>query len=153
MSPLIKSDAKVQLLSSIPLFTKCNARQLRRIAALTVALDVPDGQVLCREGQIGTEFFVIIEGEAAVTVRGRHKANIGGGGFCGEMAILDGGPRVASVTTTAPTKVLVLSRREFEDLLAMAPEIAFSLLQAMAQRLREADLANRGRRAGAPIGA
>jgi CRP-like cAMP-binding protein len=152
MSPLIKSDAKVQLLRSIPLFTKCNARQLRRIAALTAALDVPKGQVLCREGEIGTEFFVIIEGEAAVTMRGRHRASIGAGGFCGEMAILDGGPRVASVTTTAPTRVLVLSRREFEDLLAVAPEIALSLLQAMAQRLRAADLANRGRRAGAPIG-
>ena len=149
----IKSDAKIQLLRSIPLFSKCNARQLRQIAALAVALDVPKGEVLCREGEVGTEFFVIIEGEAAVSVHGRRKATIGAGGFCGEMAILDGGRRVASVITTAPTRTLVLSRREFEDLLTVAPEISLSLLQAMAHRLREADLAHRERRAGAPIGA
>src|ERR1700686_1007397 len=110
MSPLFKSDAKMQLLRSIPMFSKCNARQLRQIAALTVALELPKGDVLCREGDIGTEFFVIIEGEAAVSVRGRHRATIGPGGFCGEMAILDSGPRVASVTTTTPARVLVLSR-------------------------------------------
>jgi len=149
---MIKSDAKMQLLHSIPLFAKCNSRQLRRIAALTVALDLPKGDVLCREGQIGTEFFVIVDGEAAVTMRGRHPATIGPGGFCGEMAILDGGPRVASVVTATPTRVLVLSRWEFENLLTLAPEIALSILRAMAQRLRAADLANRERRPGSPVG-
>jgi CRP-like cAMP-binding protein len=146
MSLRIKSDAKMQLLQSIPLFSKCNSRQLRRIAALTVALEVPKGDVLCREGEIGNEFFVIVDGEASVKVRGRQRAVIGPGGFCGELAILDGGPRVASVTTTVPSRVLVLSRREFEDLLAMSPEIAVSMLRAMAHRLREADLAPRERR-------
>ena len=152
MSPLIKSDAKMQLLRSVPLFATCNSRQLSRIAALTVALDVPQGEVLCREGQAGTEFFVIVDGEAAVSVKGRRRATIGPGGFCGELAILDGGPRVASVSTTVPTRVLVLSRSEFQGLLRLAPEIALNLLRAMAGRLREADLANREQRAGAPIG-
>ena len=65
---------------------------LRQIAVLTVVLDLPKGEVLCREGEMGNEFFVIIEGEAAVSVQGRRRATIGPGGFCGEMAILDGGP-------------------------------------------------------------
>ncbi len=153
MSPLIKSDAKVRLLRSIPLFAKCNARQLRQIASLTVALDLPAGEVLCREGHIGTEFFVIIEGEAIVSVQGRNRATIGSGGFCGEMAILDGGTRVASVATSTPTRALVLSRSEFENLLTVSPEITLALLRAMGHRLREADLALRERRSGAPIGA
>jgi len=152
MSPLIKSDAKMRLLGSIPLFATCNSRQLRRIAALTVALDLPAGEVLCREGQAGTEFFVIVEGGAAVSVKGRRRATIGAGGFCGELAILDGGPRVASVSTTVPTRVLVLSRSEFQDLLKLTPEIALNLLRAMAGRLRDADLAQREQSAGAPIG-
>lgn len=152
MSPLIKADAKVSLLRSVPLFAKCNIRQLRQIAALTVDLELPVGEVLCREGEIGTEFFVIIDGAAVVTVHGKRRATIGPGGFCGEMAILDGGTRVASVVTTLPTRVLVLSRREFEHLLSTAPEIAFALLRAMAQRLREADLP-RGERTSPPVGA
>ena len=151
MSPRIKSDAKIQLLRSIPLFSKCNSRQLRRVSGLTVALEVPEGEVLCREGEVGTEFFVIVDGEASVKVQGRQRATIGSGGFCGELALLDGGPRVASVTTTVPSRVLVLSRREFEDLLRIAPEIAVSMLTAMAHRLREADLAPRERRV--PFGA
>jgi len=152
MSPLIKSDAKMRLLGSIPLFATCNSRQLRRIASLTVALDLPEGTVLCREGQAGTEFFVIVDGAAAVSVKGKHRATIGPGGFCGELAILDAGPRVASVKTTVPTQVLVLSRSEFQDLLKLTPEIALNLLRAMAGRLREADLAQRGQLAGAPVG-
>ena len=153
MSPLVKSDAKVQLLRSIPLFTKCTARDLRQIAALTVALDLPKGEVLCREGEMGTEFFVIIEGEAAVSVQGRRRATLGPGGFCGEMAILDGGPRVATVATTTAARVLVLSRQEFENLLTVSPEIALGLLKAMAHRLRDADVAQRDRHTHPPIGA
>jgi len=152
MSPMIKTDAKIQLLRSIPLFSKCNSRQLRQIAALTVALELPEGQTLCREGEVGTEFFVFINGEAVVSARGRRLATIGPGGFCGEMAILDGGPRVASVTTTSPSSVLVLSRWEFENLLKLVPEIAVNLLRAMAHRLREADLAGRERPMRAPSG-
>jgi CRP-like cAMP-binding protein len=151
MSPLIKADAKVSLLRSVPLFARCNSRQLRQIAALTVDLELPVGEVLCKEGEIGTEFFVIIDGEAVVRVHGKPRATIGPGGFCGEMAILDGGKRVASVVTTTPSRVLVLSRQEFEHLLSTAPEIALALLRAMAQRLREADLSRRERPAS-PVG-
>jgi CRP/FNR family transcriptional regulator, cyclic AMP receptor protein len=152
MPSLIRSDAKTQLLRSIPLFAGCNTRQLRQIAALTVALELPAGDVLCREGELGTEFFILIDGGADVSVQGRHRATIGPGGFCGEMAILDGGPRVASVVTTVPTKVLVLSLSEFQNLLSLVPEIALKLLKAMAQRLREADLAYRQHPPGAPVG-
>ena len=102
---------------------------------------------------MGTEFFVIVDGEAIVSVHGRRKATIGPGGFCGELAILDGGPRVASVVTAVPSRILTLSRQEFQSLLNIAPEIALNLLRAMAHRLREADLARSGHGAGAPIGA
>lgn len=153
MSPLIKSDAKVALLGSIPLFARCNRKELGRIAAITSAVDLPQGDVMCEQGRYGSEFFVIIEGGATITVQGQVKAAIGPGDFCGEMALLDGGPRVASVTTDSPSRVLVLTRQEFDGLLRVNPGIGRHLLAAMAERLRAADEAGTPERDRAPIGA
>ena len=151
MSPLVKSDAKVQLLRSIPMFTKCTTRDLRQIAALTVALDLPKGEVLCREGELGTEFFVIIEGEAAVSVR------VGAGP---PSALADSAGRWRSWTAARvsprsrrPPRRGSLSCRAIENLLTVSPEIALSLLKAMAHRLRDADVAQRDRHTHPPIGA
>jgi len=149
----LKPDAKVALLASIPLFAHCNKRDLRRIAALTSAVEVPAGDVLCREGTPGSEFFVIVDGAAVITVGGKPVAKIGSGDFCGELALLDGGPRIASVTTTEPTRVLVLHRGEFEGLLVVAPDIGHNLLTALAGRLRDADRPPEERTSPGVIGA
>ena len=91
-------DAKVELLSNVPLFSACSNRDLRRIAALVDEIDVREGHVLIRQGEPGRECFVIAEGKAKATVRGSGSAALGPGDVVGEMSVLDQGPRSATVT-------------------------------------------------------
>jgi CRP-like cAMP-binding protein len=133
-----KSD-HIRLLGGVSLFRACTDKELAHIASLTTEIDVPADDVLCREGESGSEFFVIIDGEASVTIDGQLRAKIGPGNFFGEMALLDGGPRIATVTATTPSRLLVLSRQEFFSLLDGAPRVARQLLTAVGARLRAAE--------------
>ena len=133
-----KRHAQTELLAGVDLFYGCFRRELARIAALTTEVAVPAGQVICREGDPGDEAFVVIGGAARVTVGEREIATVGPGGFFGEMAILDGGPRIATVTSLEPMRLLVLSRREFYAVLAEVPYVAGHMLTAVGARLRSA---------------
>jgi CRP/FNR family transcriptional regulator, cyclic AMP receptor protein len=84
----------------------------------------------------GQEFFVIISGSASVDRGGVHLADVGPGDFQGEIALLDGGPRTATVTATTPMKLLVATHREFSSLLDTTPLIARRMLPALAHRVR-----------------
>lgn len=136
-----KRQAQIDLLAGVDLFYGCFRRELARIAALTTEMAVPAGRVICREGDPGDEAYVVIEGTAAVTVADREIATVGPGGFFGEMAILDGGPRFATVTAQEPMRLLVLSRREFYAVLAEVPYVAGHMLTAVGSRLRGAQRA------------
>ena len=130
-------DPKVARLSAIRLFSACSKRDLQRIAALTMEVDAPAGKTLIRQGDIGREAFVIQEGKARVTIRGK-KARIMGPGECfGELALLNAGPRTATVTAETDMKLLVLGSREFSSLLEDVPSVARHVLAAVADRLRE----------------
>ncbi len=133
------------------LFAECTNDELERIAALTEARRVPAGQVILREGDPGGEFFVVVDGHSEVSVDGQRVAEIGPGSFFGEMALLDGGERVATVTARTDLDVLVLHREEFNEMLAMAmPTLAPKLLSVVGRRVRELE-ARRG--TGVPFGA
>ena len=133
----MRHDAKVERLAGIALFTDAGPRQLERIAELCTEVSVRDGQVLCREGGPGHEFFVLEEGTAAVTVGGAQVAEFGPGDFFGELALLDGsGARTATVTATSAGMVLVLTASEFHSLLESEPSVAVRLLPAIGRRLR-----------------
>jgi CRP/FNR family transcriptional regulator, cyclic AMP receptor protein len=95
--------------------------------------------VLCREGHTGTECFVVRSGEATVTIAGDEVASIGPGGFFGELALLDGAPRVATVTAATDLSVVVLSRSEFDQMPTRLPGISRRILRAVAARLRAVD--------------
>jgi CRP-like cAMP-binding protein len=95
--------------------------------------------VLVEQGRIGMEFFLIVDGSAAVTRSGKKVATLGPGAHFGELALLDRRPRSASVTSETDMDVLVLSQRQFNTLLAAVPTIARKMLAALADRLREAD--------------
>ena len=127
---------KRDLLAQVRLFHSCRAEELDRLASVTTELDVPPGQVLCREGQAGHEFFVVVEGQARVTMRERELATLGPGSFFGEMALLDGGPRIATVTAATPMKLLVLHRREFRHLLGRGPTVVTEVLSVVGERMR-----------------
>jgi len=131
--------SKAQDLKSIWLFSNCTASELRKIRSSLDELNVPAGKLLVEEGRIGTEFFIIVSGTAAVTRNGKKVATLGPNAHFGELALLDRRPRSASVESVTEMDLLVLSQRQFNGLLESVPTIARKLLAALANRLREAD--------------
>jgi CRP-like cAMP-binding protein len=132
-------DAKLELLSEVPLFSACNKRELGRIASLTDQIDVPEGKVLTRQGDPGRECFVIAEGHAKATMRGRRSVRLAPGSFFGEMSLLDQRPRSATVTAETDMHLLVLGSRDFSALLVEVPTVARRIMRGLAERLREAE--------------
>jgi CRP-like cAMP-binding protein len=128
-------DAKVDLISRVPLFATCSKKELRRIAALADELDLPEGKVLIREGDRGREFFVLLEGRVDVRRKGRQVDTLQRGDFFGEVALVSDTPRTATVTSLTPLRVLVIVDRDFRGLLREEPEIQRKVLVALADRL------------------
>lgn len=128
-------DTKVEALKQSPLFEGLSRKQLAPLARLTDDLDVPAGTMLCQEGSRGREFFVIIEGEAAVTRGGKPVATIGAGEFFGEIALLERVVRTATVTAATPLRFFVVSDQAFNALLDTDPSIERKLLLNLARRL------------------
>lgn len=136
---MARGDAKLQHLQSVRLFAACTKKELQTLGKVTDELEFADGKALCEEGTPGHEFFLILEGTAKVKRKGRSVAALTEGSYFGELALLDGGLRNATVTADGPLKVLVLGQREFAGVLEEVPTLARKLLQTMAGRLREAD--------------
>jgi CRP/FNR family cyclic AMP-dependent transcriptional regulator len=132
-------DAKLELLGNVRLFSTCNRRELARIASLADEVDVPKGKVLIRQGEPGRECFVIAEGRAKATMRGKGTAVLGPGSFFGEMSLLDQGPRSATVTAETDMRLLVLGSREFSALINEVPVVAVRMMRGLAERLRAAE--------------
>jgi CRP/FNR family transcriptional regulator, cyclic AMP receptor protein len=137
-----RRDPKLERLSQVQLFAECNQRELSRIAALSVEIEVPEGRVLMKQGDPGNEAFFILEGRARAAIRGKGTATLGPGTCFGEMALLeDRGRRSATVSAETAMRLLVLSSREFASLLDDAPDVARKVLAAVATRLRDAERA------------
>lgn len=108
---------------SIPLFEGVRRRRLGEVARLLDEVAVAPGRALTREGELGREFFVIVEGSAEVRRGDRLVGTLGPGDFCGELALLVGPTRSATVVATAPLRLLVAGRREFGALVGSFPTI------------------------------
>jgi CRP-like cAMP-binding protein len=134
------SNDHIRLLRSVPLFKHLNARELGRIDRFLTIHDLAAGELLTREEAVGREAFIILSGQAAVTISGRRIKTVGPGEVIGEMALLDRQPRTATVTALEPMRVFVVDPRSFNSLLA-EPEIARKLLETEVGRLRVADSA------------
>jgi CRP-like cAMP-binding protein len=132
----MRNDAKIERLAGIPLFAGLHERQLEQVARFCTEVRVEAGRTLCREGEAGHEFFVLESGTAAVTVGGSQVATLGAGDFFGELALLDAGPRNATVTAESDVNVLVLTRQEFMTVLEEEPVVAVRMLPAIGARLR-----------------
>lgn len=126
-------------LSKVPMFEALSKKDLQQLAKLAEDVDIPEGKELVKEGSPGREFFVIAQGKAKVTSKNRTLATLGPGDFFGELALLDGSPRNATVTADTEMEVVVLGQREFLGLLNKVPSLAIKLLKGMASRLRDAD--------------
>jgi len=139
--PGVDDDDRVDLLKTVPLFRECSKRQLRSIAGICETFDVPGGTVLTRLGEPGEEFFLIIDGTVHVDVSPRRQVRLGAGEYFGEMSLLDGEPRSASVVAEGPLRLLVIRRPSFQKLLDNTPGIGRGLLVTLSRRVREAERA------------
>jgi CRP/FNR family cyclic AMP-dependent transcriptional regulator len=133
----LRKDAKVSVLAQIPLFERCSRRQLARIASITREVDYPPATPVVQLGKPGDEFFVVVEGEADVRKGARKLATLRAGSFFGEIALVTGSPRTATVTTGTPMRALVIARDDFRELLEDSPDIQMKILQGIASRLEQ----------------
>jgi CRP/FNR family cyclic AMP-dependent transcriptional regulator len=122
-------------LASVPLLASLDDNALAELAEWFEIKDAGEGVKLCGEGAAGYSFFVIADGNAVVTSNGTELATLGPGDFFGEVAILDGGRRTATVTTTTPSRLFVLFGTEFRQLQQAHPAIAAQLEEALATRV------------------
>jgi CRP-like cAMP-binding protein len=130
-----RAATKTDLIAKVPLFAGLSKRELGQVAAIADEIDLPEGKVLMREGERGREFYVLLDGEAEVSRRGKKVATRRAGEFFGEIALVSSLPRTATVTTRASVRALVIRDVEFRALLQRTPAIALKVLQAMAERL------------------
>jgi CRP/FNR family cyclic AMP-dependent transcriptional regulator len=129
------SSKRLEILREVPAFRNLSNRQLHRIDALVDEVSVPAGHVLMREGQPGRQSVIVVSGRAEVSLRGRTIAELGPGSFVGEMAMLDSGPRTATVRAMSPMRLLVIGPAAFSTLMEV-PAVAGPLVKEMAGRLR-----------------
>ena len=125
-----------EALVDVPLFAGLSRRHLRHVADLTEEEQFDEGAKLAEEGRPGETFHVILEGEAKVVRGGRKIARLLPGDFFGEIALIDGGPRTASVTAETPMATLTINRKRFRKMLEGNPSIVVKMLEELARRLR-----------------
>ena len=134
---LFSQDRKVQALKGAPLFEGLSRKELAQLARVSEDLEVEPGTVLCKEGDIGHEFFVIVDGKVKITRKGRRVSVRGGGDFVGEIALIEDVPRTATVTAETPVRLFVLTRKDFRHLLDEQPNVERKVMRALARRLAE----------------
>jgi CRP/FNR family cyclic AMP-dependent transcriptional regulator len=131
----LHKDHKVELISKVPLFASCSKKDLQRVASIADEIDLPEGKVLTRQGAVGREFFVLIEGTVDVVRDGVKLDTMGPGDFFGEVSLVSKRPRNATVTATSPLRALVVTERDFWRLLEDWPQIQSKVLRALADRV------------------
>jgi CRP/FNR family transcriptional regulator, cyclic AMP receptor protein len=129
------SNAKVDLLKTVPLFAGCTKSELKQLASSTDEVDLREGYVLMREGRPGREFFVLIDGKVSVTAKDKKLADMSGGDWFGEIALLTKVPRTATITATSDVRALVLTDRSFRRVVETMPSIALKVLASVGDRL------------------
>ena len=134
---LFSHDTKADALAKAPLFRNLSRNDLVALAKVTEDLEVEEGKVLAREGDIGHEFFVIVDGEVDVAKEGETVRKLGSGDFFGEIALIWESPRrTATVTAATPVRLFVLTRPAFRGLIDNHPDIEEKVLEALEERVR-----------------
>ncbi|HET7168637.1 MAG TPA: cyclic nucleotide-binding domain-containing protein [Candidatus Limnocylindrales bacterium] len=136
-------DHRTELLAGAPLLAGVDAEGLAQIAQRTVEVAFEAGDVIARQGEVGTGFFLIASGQVRVVRDGRTLATLGPGDFFGELSVLDRRPRVAQVIAAEPTICLALASWDFDAVVMDQPKVALAILRGLAERLRDLTEANR----------
>jgi cAMP-binding proteins - catabolite gene activator and regulatory subunit of cAMP-dependent protein kinases len=129
-------DEKLEKLRAVPLFSRLGRREAERLSMLADELDVPDGQVLTRQGASGGEFFIVLDGQVAIEKDGQRIATMKHGEFLGEIALIDGKPRTATARAEGLARLLVIGRGPFYQLMDEFPSVRVCVLEALAERVR-----------------
>jgi CRP/FNR family cyclic AMP-dependent transcriptional regulator len=125
-----------ELLRSVPLFTGMTDAAIDSIGGLAREVDFATGDELVRQGDNGDSFLVIVAGRARVVQNGDTLRELGLGDYLGEIALIDGGPRTATVTAIEPVRALVVERSDFRRLIDDFSAVRFHVLTALTQRIR-----------------
>jgi len=131
--------ATTKLLKTVPMFATCTKKQLGAIAGISKVVEHDSGRLICREGESGAAFHVIVEGETKVQIGGRTRRRLGPGAFFGEIALLDGGPRSATVIAETPVRTLSVPVFSFRSLLRADPSLSLKMLEEVCRRMRGVD--------------
>jgi CRP/FNR family transcriptional regulator, cyclic AMP receptor protein len=134
-----KAKQREAALAGVPLFEGLSKRQLRKIAEVSEIVDYMAGHSIVREGEDGDSFFVVLSGQAKVTVKGRTVNRSLPGDHFGEISLLDGGPRTATVSSETPMTMLMLHRKGFQKVLEDDPEVSIALMEGLARMIRRVD--------------
>jgi CRP/FNR family cyclic AMP-dependent transcriptional regulator len=129
-------DPKIEALKKVPLFSHVSEDELRFVGSHTDEIDVEATRTLIRQGQPGDTFYVLLDGGADVVIDGQKRRTLHAGDFFGEISMLDRGPATATVTTTTPTRLMVMSHSQFRDAIKGNPDLLTHVLAAVAERLR-----------------
>lgn len=127
---------KFEMLAQVPLLSGCTPAEIGLIEKIVDEVDVEPGRVLAQEGRHGGEFFIVVSGTATAARNGQTLATFGPGAFFGEMSLLDGRPRSATVTAQTSMHILVLDPRAFLQLVEKTPTVARAMLRELAGRIR-----------------
>ena len=134
---ILTREDKAGLLAAAPLLAGVDAAGLGRIGDRTIEVAFGPGQVIARQGEVGTGFFIVASGSVRVVRDGQTVATLGTGEFFGELSVLDGQPRTAQVIAAEPTVCLALATWEFEAVVHDQPSVALAVMRGLAGRLRD----------------
>jgi CRP-like cAMP-binding protein len=134
------SDPKIDALSKVPLFSQLSRPELEFVATRTDEVEAPAGKILTKQGVPGDTFYALLDGEARVDIDGDLRRTLKTGDFFGEISMLDRGLATATITTTKPSRLLVMSHAQFRDAIKASDGLLLKVLAAMGERLR-ADIA------------
>ncbi len=134
----VQREANIEL-KDVPLFEGCSERQLRSIARIARVVDAPAGTVITRVGEPGNEFYLILDGTVSVDLSVAKPVSLRPGEFFGEMSLLDGDPRSATVVTDTPVRLLVINRENFSVLRREVPDFTQILLVTLSRRVRQSE--------------
>jgi signal-transduction protein with cAMP-binding, CBS, and nucleotidyltransferase domain len=132
----LRRDAKLGVISATPLFAGCSKQELRDVAAACRETSLPAGETVIREGERGHEFFVVLDGTVEVLQQGERIGELGAGEWVGEVALISDVPRTATVVTTSPVRLFVLTDQSFQQLLNDVPSIAEKVQASFRERQR-----------------
>jgi CRP/FNR family transcriptional regulator, cyclic AMP receptor protein len=124
---------------SVPLFSEFSDKDLQRVATIAKEVEFPTGKEIARQGESGIGFHMIVDGQAEVSVDGTSHGTLGPGSYFGEMSLLDGGTRSATVTAKTDLRTVSMTSWDFNGLLDQHPELARKLLVELCRRLRKVE--------------